>query len=261
MNTESRHIATEQRTFEEVLENLALNRQWLKTVITRLKSVAKIPDHARVLEIGAAGGGNLVTLKHLGFEATGIEPSEEALRNASQLSRSLGVHIEIVGGAGEAVPFESEKFDLVCAFSVIEHVRDVEQVFKEIARVLKPGGIFWFSAASAMSPRQNEIRGFPFFGWYPDTLKRRIMYWAKETKPHLIGYTQTPAIHWFTPGKARTLLQKHGFKEIKDRWDLRGKNESGRIQGIALEVIRSTRIFKGLADIVVPTCSFSAIKG
>ena len=261
MNTGHRHIATEQRSFDEVLQNLSFNRQWLETVISRLRNVATIPDHARVLEIGAAAGGNLVSLKQLGYEAVGLEPSKEARLNANKLSEHLGVSIDIVDGGAEAIPLESGGFDMVLAFSVIEHVLDVEKVFGEISRVLKPGGIFWFSAASAMSPMQAEIRGFPLFGWYPDALKRRIMNWAKDAKPHLVGHTLTPAIHWFTPGKARTLLQRHGFKKIYDRWDIRGQNESGTLQRIALQVVRSTKLTKTMADIVVPACSYCAIKG
>jgi hypothetical protein len=55
------------------------------------------------------------------------------------------------------------------------------------------------------------------------------MHWVKDTKPHLVGYTRTPAINWLTPWKARALLQKHGFKQVYDRWNLRGENEGGRM--------------------------------
>ena len=43
------------------------------------------------------------------------------------------------------LPFSNVRFDLVCAFDVIEHVADDSQVFGEVSRVLKEGGFFVFS--------------------------------------------------------------------------------------------------------------------
>lgn len=86
------------------------------------------------------------------------------------------------------------------------------------------------------------------------------MHYVKDDKPHLIGYTRTPAINWFTPTKSRILLKKHGFRHIYDRWDIRGEDEGGRVYGLALRMIRSTKLLKLLADILVPGCSYAAIK-
>lgn len=49
--------------------------------------------------------------------------------------------------AGEItdLPFSCGKFELVCAFDVIEHTEDDRRVFSEISRVLKEGGVFIFS--------------------------------------------------------------------------------------------------------------------
>jgi SAM-dependent methyltransferase len=50
-----------------------------------------------------------------------------------------------LSGEITALPFCDEKFELVCAFDVIEHVEDDRAVFGEVRRVLKPGGLFVFS--------------------------------------------------------------------------------------------------------------------
>jgi ubiquinone/menaquinone biosynthesis C-methylase UbiE len=214
----------------------------------------------KVLDIGASAGEFLVACYQLGYSCHGIEPWEEARMNAAILSKHLGIPIDIKNGVAESIPFDANMFDIVHAKSVIEHVENVEIAFGEIYRVLKPGGVFWFNTASAMCPRQAEIRGFPAFGWYPDSLKRRIMYWAKEAKPHLIGYTKTPAINWFTPWKAREMLSRHGFHQVYDRWDLRGENEGSRLYAMLLILIRFTRFSKTLADIVITGCSYAAVK-
>ena len=158
------------------------------------------------------------------------------------------------------MPFETNSFDLVTAVSVIEHVIDAEKAFQEACRVLKPGGVFWFYTASSMCPKQGEIRRFPLFGWYPDPLKQKIMHWAKRNRPELIGYTDTPAINWFTPRKARRLLLKHGFSRVFDRWDLLAADENIRRHRFLLKLISRSRFLKCVADVARAGCSYAAVK-
>jgi SAM-dependent methyltransferase len=66
------------------------------------------------------------------------------------LSATAVVRLNALGGKAiegqiTALPFADEAFDLVAAFDVIEHVEDDRQVFAELARVLKPGGVLLFS--------------------------------------------------------------------------------------------------------------------
>lgn len=257
---DKRSIATEQRSFDEILKTLPDKKKWAEAIISRVMRIALLPDNARILDIGAASGGFLAACRNLGFQGEGIEPWEEARLNAKKLSEYLNIPIHIVDGTAESIPFDDHTFDMVHASSVVEHVMDVEKAFREINRVLKPGGVFWFSTASSMCPIQGEIRGFPMFGWYPDTLKIRIMDWAKNNRPHLIGYTQTPAIHWFTPSKARKLLKEQGFQQVFDRWDLRLEDEGGRLYRIILKIIRSNKYARNIADVIMPGCSYAATK-
>jgi ubiquinone/menaquinone biosynthesis C-methylase UbiE len=255
-----RHIATERLSLDEIVASLPRKTEWVLAVFSRLHRIVTVPSQARVLDVGAASGGFVAVCSLLGYLCEGIEPWAEARLQAKLLSECLGIQISIVGGVAESIPFEEETFFVVHAASVIEHVVDVEMAFSEIYRVLSPGGVFWFNAASAMCPVQAEIRGFPLFGWYPNWLKRSIMQWAKDAGPHLVGYTRTPSINWFTPLVAHALLKSQGFVRVYDRWDLRGAEEGGRAYGIALKLERSNRVTKTLADIVVPGCSYAAIK-
>jgi SAM-dependent methyltransferase len=52
--------------------------------------------------------------------------------------------IAATGEIGD-LPFSAGKFELVCAFDVIEHAEDDRRVFGEVSRVLKEGGYFVFS--------------------------------------------------------------------------------------------------------------------
>jgi SAM-dependent methyltransferase len=43
------------------------------------------------------------------------------------------------------MPFENESFDTIMATEVLEHVPDLEVYLKEVLRVLKPKGVFFFT--------------------------------------------------------------------------------------------------------------------
>lgn len=252
--------ATEQRSYEQVAAELPIAGRHAQLVLTRLRQVVRLPTFPHIVDVGAAQGSFLNACARLGCDAVGIEPWEQARLVAALLAAQTGTSIHIVDGTAEELPLPSSSYDIVHANSVIEHVDDAQAAFREAYRVLKPGGAFWFSAASSLCPRQQEIRGFPAFGWYPDMLKRAIMRWACAHRPHLLGHTTKPAMNWFTPWKARRMLHAAGFSRVYDRWDLRLPSEGGRAYGIALRAIRASAAIKLLADVLVPCCAYAAVK-
>ena len=253
--------ATEQLDLEQALERLPVLDAHVDKLLARLRRVCPMPPGARILDIGAAQGLFLIACARRGLDAEGVEPWEPARRVAHELASREGLDITVRPGVAESLPQPDESLDIVHANAVFEHVSDPQVMLNEVYRVLKPGGVFWFSGASSMCPRQAEISRFPLFGWYPDRLKRRIMAWAKVNKPHLIGHTDRPAVNWLTPRKANRLLRRAGFTRVYGRWDLRLPSEGGRMHALVLRAIRSSRLVELLADVLVSACSYAAIKG
>ena len=254
-------LATEARTLEFEISRVPVCHSITRARIARLRRVANVPDRPRVLDLGCASGVYVAAFEQLGCECFGLEPFENALDNAGKLLDKFSLPVRVAGGVAEQIPFKSESFDIAYAGQVIEHVVGIDETFAEIYRVLRPGGVFWFSGVSSMCPSQPEIKGFPLFGWYPDRVKLRIMNWARVHKPELVGFTEAPAINWLTPWKARRMLRSHHFRAVYDRWDLRGDDEdaAGR-RRLALRVIRSSAVTKAIADVMIPGCSYAAVK-
>ena len=75
---------------------------------------------------------------------TGIDPASDAIEAAKSRATLVGQAIRYDIGVGEALPYEDEAFDAVVCVDVLEHVRDLTKVTAEIARVLRPGGIFLY---------------------------------------------------------------------------------------------------------------------
>lgn len=253
-------IAAEQRPLEEAREHFAVVDRHASAVLSRIALIRDVGAGMKIADIGAAQGLFLIACARRGLDAIGIEPWDQARDTATALASEFGVAVTIVEGVMERIPLENDSVDIVHANSVVEHVDDVTAAFAEAYRILKPGGIFWFSAASSMCPRQGEIRGFPAFGWYPDPLKRRIMDWAKEKRPALIAHTTKPAYNWFTVRKARRMLREAGFATVYDRWELRLPSEGGPRYRFALSFLKRCAPARVLADIAVPMCSFAAVK-
>lgn len=253
-------LATEAYSCDQALAYLPQVSHRATAVFRRLQCIANLPDRPRIVDIGSAQGTFLVACAGFGCEAIGVEPWPAARAISEELARRTGVRLQILDGTAESLPLESGSYDIVHANSVIEHVSDARAAFSEAFRVLRPGGVFWFSAASSVCPRQTEIAGFPAFGWYPDPIKQRIMRWAVAHRPQIIGHTKHPAVNWFTPWKARRMLRGVGFSKVYDRWDLRLPEEGGALYRRTLRIIKLNAVTKFLADVAVRDCSYAAIK-
>jgi ubiquinone/menaquinone biosynthesis C-methylase UbiE len=61
-----------------------------------------------------------------------------------------------VQGAGENLPFSSEKFDVVTMIEVLEHTNSDRQVLKECFRVLKAGGLLVLFVPNKLYPFESH---------------------------------------------------------------------------------------------------------
>jgi 2-polyprenyl-6-hydroxyphenyl methylase/3-demethylubiquinone-9 3-methyltransferase len=97
-----------------------------------------------VLDLGCAGGFMAEALDARGARVTGIDPAAEAVAAAKAHAAQAGREIRYDVGVGEALPYDDGAFDAVVCVDVLEHVSDLSRVLAEVARVLRPGGLFLF---------------------------------------------------------------------------------------------------------------------
>ncbi len=98
-----------------------------------------------VLELGCGGGINMefyVSERIASF--TGLDPSPELLAMSRAAAAAHGMDADIQAGVGEAMPFESARFDTVVTTFTLCSVTEPDAVLGEIRRVLKPGGTALF---------------------------------------------------------------------------------------------------------------------
>ena len=97
-----------------------------------------------VLDLGCAGGFMAEALAARGARVTGIDPAEGAIAAARAHARAQGLRIGYDLGVGEALPYDAASFDAVVCVDVLEHVADLHKVISQVARTLRPGGLFLF---------------------------------------------------------------------------------------------------------------------
>ena len=108
-----------------------------------------------VLDLGCAGGFMAEPLARRGAEVTGIDPAAKAVAAAQAHAAQEGLSIRYDVGVGEALPYDDAAFDAVVCVDVLEHVEDLAAVLGEVARVLRPGGLFLFDTIN-----RNRLSSF-----------------------------------------------------------------------------------------------------
>lgn len=105
-----------------------------------------VPNWAglRVLDIGCGGGFTCEFLARRGAMVSGMDLSEASLAQARAHALLDGLEIEYTQGHAEHLPYADGQFDAVICLDVLEHIPNWEGAVAEVARVLAPGGRFFF---------------------------------------------------------------------------------------------------------------------
>jgi 2-polyprenyl-6-hydroxyphenyl methylase/3-demethylubiquinone-9 3-methyltransferase len=96
----------------------------------------------RILDIGCGGGLLSEPLARLGARVVGADPAEDNIAAARAHAEESGIEVDYRATTAEVLAEAGEKFDVVLAMEVIEHVADVELFVQTCASMVKPGGLF-----------------------------------------------------------------------------------------------------------------------
>src|SRR5262245_29170650 len=101
-----------------------------------------------VLELGCGGARWSVALAQAGARVVGLDLSERQLAHARRLFEETGVRVPLILASAEAVPLADASMDVVfCDYGAMTFA-DPYRTVPAVARVLRPGGLFAFSASS-----------------------------------------------------------------------------------------------------------------
>jgi 2-polyprenyl-6-hydroxyphenyl methylase/3-demethylubiquinone-9 3-methyltransferase len=95
----------------------------------------------RILDIGCGGGILSEPLGRLGAEMVGVDPAEPNIAVARAHAEANGVTVDYRVATAEALAEAGERFDVVLAMEVVEHVADVPLFVRCCGAMVKPGGL------------------------------------------------------------------------------------------------------------------------
>ncbi len=164
----------------------------------------------RVLDVGCGGGLIAEPLARVGGSVTAIEAGGRNVEVARLHARQSGLAIDYRHAAAEELLAADERFDVVLALEVVEHVADVDAFLGACARLTAPDGIL-IAATLNRTPQAflAAIVGAEYLlGWLP----RGTHDWRKFVRPSEIAAGLRPH------GLAMREFVGLGYSPLDDSW-------------------------------------------
>lgn len=123
------------------------NQEWiLKPTIFATQVIKYFPKSGHILDLGAGQGQDTIFFAHKGYKVTACDFSEFALDLAKiRLPEDLDNLVEFkVLDLAEILPLDKQSFDIVYSHLALHYFdqKRTQELFDEIYKILKPGGIF-----------------------------------------------------------------------------------------------------------------------
>jgi SAM-dependent methyltransferase len=106
----------------------------------KLERVRALPPDARVLEVGSGAHGLVFFFGTT--RGVGVDP---LACDYAALFPAWQTRAHTIAAAGERLPFADASFDVVLCDNVVDHAEDPAAIARELARVLAPGGLLFFT--------------------------------------------------------------------------------------------------------------------
>jgi SAM-dependent methyltransferase len=157
--------------------SISYDERCIDYAVGRFRAVAGDADwpYEKAMELGSGTGFFLLNLMQGGVikkgSVTDLSPGmvQVALRNAEH----LGLDVDGRVADAERIPYDDDTFDLVVGHAVLHHIPDVPAAFREVLRVLKPGGRFVF-AGEPTKLGDRYARGLGRLTWWLTTNATRL---------------------------------------------------------------------------------------
>ena len=163
----------------------------------------------RLLDV-ATGTGLMVreAMAILGDESLvlGVDPSAGMLREARQ------VRYRVVRGLGEALPFQSRRFDFLCMGYALRHLDDLHETFSEYLRVLSPGGRLVLLEITPPDSRVGSWLTRQYFQHAVPLMTRVVT--RNSASEHLMRYYWDTIAQFVPPADVVSSLRESGFVDV-----------------------------------------------
>jgi ubiquinone/menaquinone biosynthesis C-methylase UbiE len=194
----------ERRAF---FEELARERYRLEPYILPFADFPSAKND-EILEIGVGAGADFANWCRFAKHATGIDLTHSAIdltRERLQVMEVPQSRYSLRQTDAERLPFADGSFDGVYSWGVLHHTPDTAAAFREVNRVLRPGG--WLRAMIYHVPSWTGFLLQARYGW----LRGRFL----SQKQALYNHLESPGTKAYRIEEAKDLLRSVGFSDVR----------------------------------------------
>jgi 2-polyprenyl-3-methyl-5-hydroxy-6-metoxy-1,4-benzoquinol methylase len=229
-----------------------------ESIMWRIKRFVTVNGSTRILEVGTGTGWFPIMCKLRGLSCKGLEISPQLVEYGLEFGRQHGVEADIELGNIEDSDIGTAEYDVVIAYSVLEHVEHWQAALKKIADALRPGGVLFVLSTNKFALKSHEYN-MPFYGWLPDRWRYRLRRMRQGEDIMKLGVD----FNQFTHPQLRRCLEDVGFSRVMDVIELLDPENLRVPSPWKKAVIRTLQIFTPLKAIVltfVPYTTFLCVK-
>jgi SAM-dependent methyltransferase len=186
------------------------------SIMAKVGSILRVTPETKIFEVGAGLGWFEIICAKRGLSCSAIEFNPVIRSAALVLARRYDVAVDIALGNIEETDIGRERYEIIIATSVFEHVYQYGRGLARIYEALRPGGVFYFYSTNKFSLQSGEYPDFPFYGWFPYSIRKRIR--ISRQGPGIVessGIDFNQFTYW---GLVQT-FKSLGFSRVLDRVD------------------------------------------
>lgn len=202
--------------------------------------VDKIMRHAadretgeyKILDVGCGNGNLSIPLAVMGYNVTGIDLSDAAVKSSKAAADEVGVPATFLVGGLDAV--SNGIFDAIICSEVLEHQSGPEDFLKKLFDLLAPGGRLLLSVPNGQSLEERLRRTLNHAGWVKKVVKKILgnaTVQSSAQDPHVQFYAYSKltdqlraAGFWITSSENAAVWFKEFFYIIGRTWMRRGSS-------------------------------------
>lgn len=230
----------------------------IESILEAIGKYRPVDERTAILEVGVGSGWFQIYCKRAGWDVRGLEISPQLAEVARAVGRRYDVELDIEVGNIEESDIGRERYDVVLASSVFEHVEHWRPGVRKIYDALRPGGVFFFDSTNKFSFTSGEY-DFPLYGWLPDNLRYRLRVARQGEDIMKLGID----FHQFTYFKLRSFFREVGFSQVHDLLDIKDISTLRTATPLKRAVLKTVKVARPLKHLVltfVPTTTFVCVK-